>query len=217
MEQADPAEPGSTALLIGATGLVGSHLLRQLLTDDRFSDVVTFGRRSTGLSHERLTEHIVDFDMPATWRDRVRGDVLFSALGTTIRAAGSRNAQWRVDHTYQLETARSAATNGVACCVLVSSAGAAAGSRVFYTRMKGQLEDDVAALGFPRLHIIRPGFLTGPRPDTRLGERIALPVVRVLTSLGLFRAYRPIHADTVARAMIAAAFSPDPFRIHEFD
>jgi uncharacterized protein YbjT (DUF2867 family) len=204
-----------TALLVGATGLVGVHLLRHLLGDTRFGRVVVFGRRPTGVSHARLSEHVVDFDEPDTWSGRVRGDVLFSALGTTIRAAGSRTAQWRVDHTYQLETARAASANGVACCVLVSSVGASARSRVFYTRMKGQLENDLAPLGFARLHILRPGILTGPRSAPRPGEEIGVWLIRALNAAGMFRAYRPIHADTVSRAMIVAAFRPDPLRIYE--
>jgi uncharacterized protein YbjT (DUF2867 family) len=167
------------------------------------------------VSHVKLCEHIVDFDAPETWSGRVSGDVLFSALGTTIRAAGSKPAQWRVDHTYQLETARAAVANGVACCVLISSAGASAHSRVFYTRMKGQIEDDMASLGLARLHILRPGILTGARSGRRPGEEIGVRLIRALNVAGLFRAYRPIHADAVARAMIVAAFRPDRCRIYE--
>lgn len=204
-----------TALIVGATGLVGSHLLRHVLDDKRFDKVVVFGRRPTGVSHARLSEHVVDFDEPETWSGLVRGDVLFSALGTTIRAAGSKAAQWRVDHTYQLETARTALANGVACCVLVSSVGASTRSRAFYTRMKGQLEQDVASLGFARLHVLRPGILTGPRSERRPGEEIGVRLIRVLNAAGMFRAYRPIHADTVSRAMIVAAFRPDLLRIYE--
>jgi len=204
-----------TALIVGATGLVGSHLLSHVLGDRRFDRAIVFGRRPTGVSHVKLSEHIVDFDAPETWSARLSGDVLFSALGTTIRAAGSKAAQWRVDHTYQMETAHAAAANGVPCCVLISSAGASADSRVFYTRMKGQIEDDMASLGLARLHILRPGILTGPRSGRRPGEEIGVRLIRALNAAGLFRAYRPIHADAVARAMIVAAFRPDPFRIYE--
>jgi uncharacterized protein YbjT (DUF2867 family) len=207
------AHSAADALIIGATGLVGSHLLRQLLEDERFGSVTVFTRRSTGVRHPRLHEHVVSFDDIASWRDRVTGDVLFSALGTTISAAGSRDAQWRVDHTYQLETARAAAANGVATCVLVSAAGAAADSRVFYSRMKGELERDIAALGFRHLHILRPGLLAGPRAEKRAGERIAGRMLRALNAVGLFRKYRPIHADVVARAMIRASMRPERVRI----
>jgi uncharacterized protein YbjT (DUF2867 family) len=204
-----------TALVVGATGLVGSHLLRHVLADRRFGRVVVFGRRPTGVSHAKLIEHIVDFEAPDSWSERVRGDVLFSALGTTIRAAGSRAAQWRVDHTYQLDTARAAYANGVTCCVLISSVGASARSRVFYTRMKGQLEKDMASLGLARLHVLRPGILTGPRSDRRPGEEIGVRLIGALNAAGMFRAYRPIHAGTVSRAMIVASFRPEPIRIYE--
>lgn len=213
--------PGSAAtrdgaaLLIGATGLVGSHLLKQLLGDDRFGSVTVFARRPTGIAHARLREHIVSFDDIGSWRDRVTGTVLFSALGTTLRAAGSRDAQWRVDHTYQLETAHAAATNGVSACVLVSAAGASADSRIFYSRMKGELERDIAALDFAHLHILRPGLLAGRNTETRLGERMGARALGALNTIGLFRKYRPIHGEQVARAMIRASFRPERMRVYE--
>ena len=137
-----------SAAMIGATGLVGGALLDLLLEDDRFSEVRSFVRRSSGRSHDKLREHVVDFRKPESFANDLVGDVLFSTLGTTRKKAGSQEAQREVDYTFQYETARSAAKNGVACYVLVSSTGANASSGLFYNRMKGQLDQAVSELGF---------------------------------------------------------------------
>jgi uncharacterized protein YbjT (DUF2867 family) len=197
------------AIVIGATGLVGSALVRQLLADERFASVVALGRRPTGVAHGKLREHVVDFDAPASFRARVRGDVLFSALGTTLRTAGSQGAQYRVDHGYQLRVAEAARANGVGTYVLVSSAGASPRARLFYSRMKGELERDVEALRFPRTRILRPGLLDGEREEHRAGERWALRLLRPLGPV-LPASARPIRVETVARAAIAAALDRGP-------
>lgn len=197
------------AVIIGATGLVGSELLRQLLVDARFTTVVVLGRRSTGVTHGKLREHVIDFDAPASWSELVTGDVLFSALGTTLRAAGTPAAQFKVDHTYQYRVAEAARRHGVHTYVLVSSGGASPRSRIFYTRMKGELERDVEGLRFARTRILRPGLLDGERREVRAGEQW---VLRVLRPLGPVLPYslKPIPAAIVARAAIAAAFDPAP-------
>jgi len=199
----------SEAVLIGATGLVGSELLRRILVDERFSSVVVLGRRSTGVTHAKLREHVIDFDAPSSWSDRVKGDVLFSALGTTIRAAGTPAAQYKVDHTYQVRTAEAARRNGVGTYVLVSSGGASPRSRIFYSRMKGELERDVEALRFPRTRILRPGLLDGERREVRAGERWALRLLRPLAPV-LPASARPIPVAFVARAALEVAFAPGP-------
>jgi uncharacterized protein YbjT (DUF2867 family) len=198
-----------TAILVGATGLVGREILRQLLADPRFAAVTVLGRRSAGVSHDKLREHLIDFDRPETWTTLVQGEVLFSALGTTIKAAGSREAQYRVDHTYPLRVAQAARDNGTGTYVLISSTGASPRARVFYSRMKGELERDVAALDFPRTRLLRPGLLDGDRSEQRTGEVWALRVLRPLAGV-LPAAARPIHAAVVARAAIAAALDPAP-------
>jgi uncharacterized protein YbjT (DUF2867 family) len=196
-------------VLLGATGLVGAELLRLLLADERFASVASIGRRRTGAVHAKLAEHVVDFDAPDAWAGLVRGDVLFSALGTTLAAAGSPAAQYRVDHGYQYAAARAARGNGVPAYVLVSSAGASPHARIFYSRMKGELERDVEALRFERTRILRPGMLDGDRRERRSAERIALAVLRPLSPF-LPAPARPIRATVVARAAIAAALDPAP-------
>ena len=136
------------ALVIGATGSVGKDLVQQLIEDSSVERIDIFVRREVKIPAAKVVAHVVDFDHPETWADQLKGDVLFSCLGTTIRAAGSQDAQWKVDYTYQYEAAKAAKANGVKTYVLVSSVGANARSKVFYTKMKGALDEAVQELGF---------------------------------------------------------------------
>ena len=192
-----------SAVVVGATGLVGSALVRLLRADDRFGSVAVLSRRPTGVASPKLKEHVVDFEA-AAWTGLLRGDVLFSALGTTLAAAGSKQAQHHVDHDHNLRIATAARKNGVPTYVLVSSAGASPRSVLFYSRMKGELERDVEALGFERTRILRPGFLDGDRVEVRTGERLALRLLRPLAPI-LPPAVRPVRVEVVARAAIVAA------------
>jgi uncharacterized protein YbjT (DUF2867 family) len=198
---------GNTAVLIGATGLVGHALLRLLLADKRFSKVVVLGRRSLMVEDSKLTEYVINFDQPEKWVNLVQGDVAFSTLGTTLRSAGSKEAQYKVDFTYQLRFAEAAKQNGIQVFVLVSAAGANAKSSNFYIRMKGELDQAVTALGFQQTYIIRPGFLKGLRREFRLGEVLAQPLLEVLRFVPCLRKFRPIDCWIVAKAMINSAFS----------
>jgi uncharacterized protein YbjT (DUF2867 family) len=205
------------ALMIGATGLVGSQLLRQLLNDARFGKVVTFGRRKTEETHPKLEEQVVDFEAPESWASRVQGDVAFSSLGTTRKQAGGLAAQKKVDYDYQLEFAKAAAKNGVACYVLVSASSANPSSSIFYTRIKGELDRDVQQLGFERLRILRPSLLGG-RAQARVGEKLGGALLGAVNAFGIARRYREIPAEVVAKAMISAALDPEAgTRIYTLD
>jgi uncharacterized protein YbjT (DUF2867 family) len=203
-------DKGKTALVIGATGLVGSALVRQLLADESYATVHVFVRRSTGVTHAKLQEHVIDFSAERTWNDLVRGDVLFSTLGTTRSQAGSTAAQRVVDYDYQFEFAKAASANGVPVYVLVSSVGADADSRFFYTKMKGELDRAVQPLGFKGLHILRPGPLAGLREEPRGGEKFSRALIGAFNSLGLFMKYRPIQGEEVAKVMVKVAAAPLP-------
>ncbi|WP_246285490.1 NAD(P)H-binding protein [Hymenobacter lapidiphilus] len=200
----------NTALLIGATGLVGDYLLRQLLADEQWQHIKVFTRRPTGYQNPRLEEHTVDFDQPRTWNHLLQGDVLFSSLGTTLAQAGSQQAQYQVDYSYQYQAAQAAAENGVQAYVLVSSTGADAEALLFYNRMKGELERDIKRLPFQRIRIIQPGILAGPRAETRPAEKVGLWLATAASTMPLLRSYRPIHGRTVARAMRRAALDETP-------
>ncbi|MGV3623625.1 MAG: NAD(P)H-binding protein [Archangium sp.] len=195
---------GARAIVIGSTGLVGKQLVDLLLEDARFDRVVSFVRRTSGRTHAKLEEHVVDFRAPEAWADTVRGDVLFSALGTTIKQAGSKEAQYEVDYTFQFRTAQAAAKNGVPAYVLVSSTSANANSSVFYSRIKGELERDTQKLGFTSMTFVRPGLLGGDRENPRAGERFAESVLSVIGWLPGLMNVKTIQGRTVAKAAIAA-------------
>jgi len=189
------------ALIIGATGATGKDLVQQLLEDRNFTEVHIFVRRAVPLQHEKLVLHVVDFEQPQKWAHLVSGEVAFSCMGTTLRAAGSKVAQWRVDHNYQYEFAKAASINRVKVYVLVSSAGADPASRFFYLRMKGQLEQDVASLDFQSVIILQPGPLERPDSD-RFGERMSIGVIRFFNKLGLLRNQKPVPTAVLSQAMI---------------
>lgn len=197
-----------TANVIGATGLVGKHLVKKLLDNDEFEKVRIFVRRNSGLSHPKLEEQIIDFKDEKTWENLLKGDALFSALGTTLKQAGSKEKEYEVDFTYNLNFAQKARENGIENYVLVSSVGANAKSWIFYSRMKGELDEAVSKIGFKNLVIMRPASLTGNRKDRRPMEELSVPVVRFVTKF-VFKKYRPIHGKTVAQAMINAVLKPD--------
>jgi len=200
----------NTALVIGGTGLVGSNLIEVLLGDGRFNKVISFGRRATGLGHMKLEEHIIDFDKPEEWAHLVKGDVLFSTLGTTLKKAGSKAAQYKIDYTYQYEMANIAAQNGVDEYVLVSAAFSSLNSKVFYSRMKAELERDVKKLPFKRIRIMRPGMLMGDRQPPKPGEEFVALIMGMIAAIPGLKRFRPIHAKTVAQAMAFASFDTTP-------
>jgi uncharacterized protein YbjT (DUF2867 family) len=197
---------GKTAIVIGATGLVGSQLVQLLLNDNRFSSIKILARRTSNIQRPKLEEHIINFDHPEQWKDLVTGDVLFSALGATLKTAGSKEAQYKIDHTYQFNVAKAAAENGVPVYVLVSAAMASEHSKLFYSRMKGELERDIKQLPFQYIHILQPGMLAGDRKENRPMEKIGIPLLRFLNRLGIARKQKPVDASIVAQAMINVSF-----------
>ena len=197
------------ALVIGATGLVGKQVVNLLLNDESIESVRVFVRRATGIRHSKLDERIVNFREMGEWKDLVTGDILFSSLGTTLKDAGSKDKQYEVDYTYNYNFAHCARQNGVERFVLVSSVGADASSGIFYTRIKGELDEAVSRMGFRRTVILRPGPLYGNRERKRWMEEVSVPLIRVITKIGFVK-YRPISDTQVARAMIKSALdSPD--------
>lgn len=193
------------AIVIGATGMVGTQLIKQLIENETYSEIVSLVRRASGITHPKLKEQIINFDEPENWSNVVTGDVLFSTLGTTLAQAKNKEAQFEVDFTYQFTVAKIAAKNGVSNYVLISSAGSNSNSIVFYTSMKGKLEDAVKRLPFNVISIIRPGQLAGDRTEKRTSEKIGLSVMHFINKLGMMKRYKPICAHKVARAMINAA------------
>lgn len=209
----------NTALVIGATGLVGKTLTTFLLNHHQFTAVKTFVRKPSGLQHPKLKEHIVNFEEPAQWHHLLTGTHLFACMGTTIKQAGSKEAQYRVDFEYQYQAAHAAVTNGVAQLLLISSQGANSASNIFYLRIKGELEEAVKKLGFAHTSVVRPSLLVGEREVKRQGEKWWAAILHFANALGLFKKYMPITDVQVAKALVLLAVKPrqEVFTILEAD
>ncbi|WP_439880260.1 oxidoreductase [Pontibacter sp. MBLB2868] len=204
-----------TALIAGASGLVGGHCLNLLLQSTRYSQVISIGRHDLPLIHPKLEQHVVDFNKLKTASANLVADDVFCCLGTTIKKAGSKEAFYKVDHTFPVELARVSLQKGASQFLVVSAMGADAGSMIFYNKVKGEMERDVQQLGFSTVHIFRPSLLLGEREEKRSGEEWASKIMKPLSGLmiGPLKDYKPIEAETVARAMLSAA-SQDEKGVH---
>lgn len=198
-------EEPRTALVAGATGLVGSVLLRQLEADPAWAEVRALVRRPVGLDGGRIRELVVDYERLEDTGQALRATHVFCTLGTTLRKAGSREAFRTVDHDYPVRLAGLAGAWGARHFSLVSSLGADPGSRVFYSRVKGETEDGVRAAGLPSVAILRPSILLGPRSEVRPAEAVG----RVISLLVPGR-FRGVEAAEVARVMIHLAAAAEP-------
>ncbi|MET3732955.1 NAD(P)H-binding protein [Moheibacter stercoris] len=192
------------AIVIGATGATGKEVVDLLLKDVYFTEVILFVRRTLPRTHEKLTVYEIDFDNPSEWQSLVQGDVLFSCLGTTLKAAGSKEAQWKIDHDYQLTFAQIAKQNGVSTYVLVSSAMAHPDSSFFYMKLKGKLEEAVKALDFERTLIFQPPSLIRENSD-RLGEKFGVKILQFLNQFGIAKKQKPLHTKDLAASMVEHA------------
>lgn len=191
------------ALIIGATGATGKDLVKVLLTDPAYTEVIAFVRRPGNATQAKLKEVVTDFDNLEDISALIQGDVLFSCLGTTLKAAGSKEKQWHIDYEIPLQFTELARRNGISTMVLLSSYGASSQSRVFYSKMKGTLEEAIDALGFNRYIIFRPGLLLRKNTD-RPGEKISAAILKFLYSIGLVRKFRPMPTATLAEKMANA-------------
>jgi uncharacterized protein YbjT (DUF2867 family) len=210
------------AVVFGATGLVGNACLDLLLADARYGQVHVVGRRPPARTHAKLIAHSADLGQGDALATLPVGpvDEVMCCLGTTIAKAGSQQAFRRVDFEYVSNAAKFAKAIGAAQFLLVSSVGADARSNVFYTRVKGETEEAVAGLGIPSVGIFRPSLILGPRGESRLFEQVAKALMQAFAFalVGSLSKYRPIHAATIARAMLGAAALRAPGTSHyEYD
>jgi uncharacterized protein YbjT (DUF2867 family) len=195
------------ALIAGATGLVGNSLLKQLLADDQYDKVITITRKPMDISHPKLVQQQIDFNLVESLKTGFPVDDVFCALGTTIKTAGSQDAFYKVDFTYVVNLGKWSVANGAKRFLVVSAMGANAKSGIFYNRVKGEMETAVSQFNIPQVQIFRPSLLMGNRTEKRGGEKIAKVVMGGLGFLfvGPLLKYKGIHADVVAKAMIKAA------------
>ncbi len=201
-----------SAIVIGATGLVGQHLVEQLARPPHIQRIVTLTRRAATSASAAVTNHVVDFDRLDDYAPLFTGDYLFSCLGTTRKQAGSIDAQRKVDLEHQFTAARLAAANGVEHYLLVSSAGADASSNNPYLKMKGELEQRVLQLPFARISIFQPSVLMGARAGSRATEKLAGLALGSLGWIPGLRRYRPIRGEQVAEKMMQVSAAPGPAR-----
>jgi uncharacterized protein YbjT (DUF2867 family) len=193
--------------ILGATGLVGAECVRQFAQSRRFDRVIAVTRRplAQDVAQDRVETHVVDFDRLDDAAEYFRVSHIVCALGTTIRQAGSQQRFRRVDHDYPLAAAQIGLRQGARHFLLVSALGANARSRVFYNRVKGEIENAIRALPYRSITIARPSLLLGERTEARLGESIAKRFAWAFP-----RRYKPVHARDVARALLQAAIEDRP-------
>jgi len=208
-----------TAIVFGATGLVGSELLNNLIKDIRYRAIKVFVRRELDIEHIKIIENIVNVEKPEEYKDLIKGDDLFICLGTTIRKAGSVERMKDIDHHLPVKIAKAALLNGVRTIAVVSSIGANQGARNYYYRIKGNMEKDLSSLDFERIVILRPSILLGKRDEFRLFESIGKGFIKAFGFLlnGKNRKYRGIYAVDVAYTMVKEINNVNGKDIYESD
>ncbi len=191
------------ALVIGATGASGQEIVNLLLKDPNYDIVNIFVRRKIERTDVKLNVYVIDFSQLHLYKDLIKGDILFSALGTTIKNAGSKDKQYLVDYTYQYEFAKIASENGVDTLSLISSIGANKKSVFFYPKIKGKLEESVKLLPFKKIQIYQPPSLIRQVELIRFGEKVSVKLFQWLNSVGLFKSLRPMSVSFLASKIVS--------------
>ena len=207
-----------TATIIGATGLIGNHLLEELLKDNYYDTVRILVRRPYEFSHSKLEKKLVDFsDGDSILVAIANSDVVFCAIGTTQqKVKGDKEAYRKVDYDIAVNAARFCKITGCEKFVLVSSVGANSKSNNFYLKLKGEIEEAVKAVGLKTVHIMRPSVLLGERKEFRLAEKISKGLMKMLSFL-IPSKYKPIHGKEVVKAMIyVSKLNTENFYTHEY-
>ncbi len=204
------------ALVIGATGATGRELVNLLINDEDFDQVSIFVRKAPELEHEKLKIHTIDFNEIKRHKDLIKGDILFSALGTTKKEAGGKQRQYIIDYTYQYEFAKIAAENGVDQLSLVSSIGANPKSFMFYPKMKGELESDVKKLKFKKIDIFQPPILIRQPEIIRKGEKKAISIIQKLNKLGILKSQQPLMVTNLAERMVKTAKTTSKEKVNTY-
>jgi uncharacterized protein YbjT (DUF2867 family) len=194
-----------TAIISGATGLVGEQLLTQLLSDPAYQKIIVVVRKPLTIIHEKLEQMLIDFDKLPEALTGMKADHGFCCLGTTIKNAGSKENQYIIDHDYVVAFAKGCHASGVSRFAVVSSIGANADSSNFYLRTKGEMERDLKNIPFNGMYILQPSMLLGDRKEFRAGEKIGIAMMKVLSPLlaGGLKKYRGVQASSVAHCMIS--------------
>ena len=209
-----------SALIIGSTGLIGSELMNLLLDSNDYTKVITFVKRDSGIKHPKLTQYVIDFDKPETYKDLVVGDDFFCTIGTTIKKAGSQDAFRKVDFEYPKQFAAFALDNKVKQFLIISSLNANAMSGNFYLKTKGEIQDFLKNCAFESVAVLQPSLLLGNRTEFRLGEKVGAFFMKAFSFVfqGNLKKYKPIEGKTVAKALLKIAQkNVKGFKIYESD
>ena len=196
------------ALIIGATGATGRELVKRLLKDDNYNQVTIFVRTVPNISHKKLKTHVINFKELQKNKELIKGDIIFSTLGTTKKDAGGKKEQYLVDYTYQYEFAKIASENGVGQLSLVSSVGANPDSLFFYPKIKGALEEAVKKLNFKKIDIFQPPMLIRQPDLMREGEKGGIKVLDKLNKIGILKSQKPLAVEILAEKMLKMAKTP---------
>lgn len=193
-----------TAIILGATGLTGSNLLDMLLKDDRYKSVILFSRSTVGVKHPKLEEYLIDVLNLESQKDRFKADEVFCCIGTTRAKTPNKKRYKEIDYGIPMNAAKLCKVNSIPTLVLISSLGANPNSKVFYNRIKGEMERDVIDFKIPKTHIMQPSLIGGKRVEKRLGEWLFKQLMRVFNLLlvGPLEKYRSIPPETIAKAMV---------------
>ena len=193
-----------SVILVGASGLIGSNLLSELIRSEAISEILLLVRTSNGISSSKVKELIVNFDKLNSYFIDNQADIIYSCLGTTKSETPNSSLYKQIDLEYPLNLAKLGKKNGVAQFHIISSLGADAGSSNSYLKLKGQLEQELKKLSLPSLHIYQPSFLIGNRNKDRLADKIMKPIFKLIDPLllGPLKKYRSIKATDVARVML---------------
>lgn len=208
-----------TALVFGATGLVGSFLVNELAENGIYEKVKVFNRRKQNYTHNKIIEIQIDFDKINEYVHEFKGHDAYCCLGSTLRKAGSKENFFKIDHDLPLEIAKICSANDVGSFIAISSIGANAGSSNYYLRTKGLMELHIQELDFDQLAFVRPSMLVGPRKEFRFGELFGKIIMTPINYLlvGKLKKYRSIHSKTVAKAMVQIANMPMDKLFYESD
>ena len=204
------------ALVIGATGASGQEIVKFLLKDPIYDTVNIFVRRKVDSTNFKLNVNVIDFSQLHLYKDLIKGDILFSALGTTLKDAGTKEKQFLVDYPYQYDFAKIASDNGVDTLSLISSIGANKKSFFFYPKIKGKLEESIKLLPFKKIQIYQPPSLIRQVELMRFGEKISVQLFQWLYSIGLFKSLKPISVTFLASKIVSNSHLKKTDRVTTF-
>ena len=205
------------AIVIGATGATGRELIKKLLQNSIVKHILVFTRKKLDVSSPKLDVHVINFAEIDKYSSIINGDILFSALGTTLKDAKSKTKQFEVDYTYQYNLAKISSENNVKTLSLVSSSGANENSLFFYPRIKGLLESSVKQLNFENIQIYQPPFLIRQSDVMRANEKIGIFIFKALNSVGILNSLKPLPVSRLADKMVNEALKKHPKRVMVFE